>query len=202
MIPPPTPLSWCAADTGFIPACYNPVDKRVYKAIMVFADGLTKYLYVHPCSFGNAPTPLMHMTQCRLNWRTRRFLKPTCSSVRMAWSCSRSLIFVRIRISCFCAVKGRMFWRLSFQLTAPRRSISRSTAPSASGRNIPNEALVCCLTTAMPAMILLVLKQRIVSTSMLHSARSNPSGPGPTVSSSSMHTALCTSARSWRVVGA
>ena len=36
MIPPPTPLGWCAADTGFIPACYNPVDKRVYKAIIVF----------------------------------------------------------------------------------------------------------------------------------------------------------------------
>ena len=54
MILPPTPLGWCAADTGFIPACYNPVDKRVYEAIMVFVDGLTKFLYVHPCSFGNA----------------------------------------------------------------------------------------------------------------------------------------------------
>ena len=59
MIPPPVALSWCAADTGFIPACYNPVDKRVYKAIMVlFVDGLTKVLYVHPCSFGNADRPM------------------------------------------------------------------------------------------------------------------------------------------------
>ena len=58
MIPPPTPLGWCAADTGFISACYNPVDKRVYKVIMVFVDGLTKYLYVHPCSFGNADRPM------------------------------------------------------------------------------------------------------------------------------------------------
>ena len=58
MIPPPIPLSWCAADTGFILACYNPVNKRVYKAIMVFVDGLTKFLYVHPCSFGNADRPM------------------------------------------------------------------------------------------------------------------------------------------------
>ena len=58
MIPPPTPLGWCAADTGFISACYNPVDKRVYKVIMVFVDGLTKYLYAHPCSFGNADRPM------------------------------------------------------------------------------------------------------------------------------------------------
>ena len=43
MIPPPIPLGWCAADTGFIPACYNPVDKRVYKAIIVYICGLTKY---------------------------------------------------------------------------------------------------------------------------------------------------------------
>ena len=58
MIPPPLPLGWCAADTGFIPACYNPVDKRVYKAIIVYVCGLTKFLYVHPCSFGNADRPM------------------------------------------------------------------------------------------------------------------------------------------------
>ena len=58
MIPPPIPLGWCAADTGFIPACYNNVDKRVYKAIIVYICGLTKYLYVHPCSFGNADRPM------------------------------------------------------------------------------------------------------------------------------------------------
>ena len=58
MIPPALPLSWCAADTAFIPACYNPVDKKVSKAIIVFICGLTKYLYVHPCSFGNQDRPM------------------------------------------------------------------------------------------------------------------------------------------------
>ena len=53
MIPSAVPIGWCAADTGpgFIPACYNPADKRVYKAIFVYIYGLTKFLYVHPCSF-------------------------------------------------------------------------------------------------------------------------------------------------------
>ena len=41
MIPPPIPLGWCASGLcAFIPACYNPIDKkRVFRGVVcTYAD--------------------------------------------------------------------------------------------------------------------------------------------------------------------
>lgn len=58
LLPPAIALGWCACDTAFIPACYNPADKKRYSAVCVYICGLTKYLYVHPCALNNNDRPL------------------------------------------------------------------------------------------------------------------------------------------------
>ena len=63
MIPPAKPLAWCATDCAFIPACYNLVDKKKYSAVCVFIDGLTKFIYVHPCTLNSDDRPLSTQTR-------------------------------------------------------------------------------------------------------------------------------------------
>ena len=64
MIPPAVPLSWCASDCAFIPACYNPVDKKKrYSVVCVFICGLTKFIYVHACTLNSNDRPLFTQTR-------------------------------------------------------------------------------------------------------------------------------------------
>jgi hypothetical protein len=72
MLPPPIPIGWCASDCAFIPACYNPIDKKKYSAVCVYICGLTKFIYVHACTLNSDDRPLSTQTREGLKEFIRR----------------------------------------------------------------------------------------------------------------------------------
>ena len=52
VIPPPIPLSMTFSDTMFLPSSLRKMStKRVYRGIILFIDGLTKFVHLEPASF-------------------------------------------------------------------------------------------------------------------------------------------------------
>ena len=52
VIPPPVPLSMTFSDTMFLPASLRKMStKRVFRGIILFIDGLTKFVHLEPASF-------------------------------------------------------------------------------------------------------------------------------------------------------
>ena len=52
VIPPPIPLSMTLSDTMFLPASLRKMStKRVHRGLILFIDGLTKYVHLEPASF-------------------------------------------------------------------------------------------------------------------------------------------------------
>ena len=55
VIPPAVPLSRVFADSMFLPASYHQTSKKgvVYKAAVLFVDGLSKFMHLEPVEFLN-----------------------------------------------------------------------------------------------------------------------------------------------------
>lgn len=62
IVPPAAVMSYIPADTLFIPAAFQ-TDKKVYKAAIIYACALTKYMFVLPCNLQNKDRPMSTTAQ-------------------------------------------------------------------------------------------------------------------------------------------